>query len=180
MDANASLREGDNVDMWKPDTKMTQPLAPVTRENSSTTVVQEPTLTIPQHATIGQSVLIKGEITGSEPLYIEGSVEGSINFPDNQVMVGREGDVKANITAREIIVIGSICGNLTASERVVIRSSGSLAGNISSLRIIMEDGAFFKGGVDLGEPSRKSDGESQAERTGEEEHVKAISAKAST
>lgn len=164
--------------MWKPDTKTTQPVAPVARENSSTTAVQEPTLTILQHATIGKSILIKGEITGSEPLYVEGCVEGSINFPNNQVTVGREGDVKANITAREIIVLGSICGDLTASERVVIRSSGSLAGNLSALRIIMEDGAFFKGGVDLGEPIRKSDGQFRAEGTGEEEHIKAISAKA--
>ena len=93
--------------------------------------------------------MIKGEVTGSESLYIDGRVEGSINLSGNRVTVGRNGVVSANINAREIVVLGKVRGNLTASDRVDIRSDGSLTGDVVAARISIEDGAFFKGGIDI-------------------------------
>jgi cytoskeletal protein CcmA (bactofilin family) len=104
-------------------------------------------------ATIGKSLVIKGEVTGSESLYIDGRVEGSINLSGNRVTVGRNGVVSANINAREIVVLGKVRGNLTASDRVDIRSDGSLTGDV------VEDGAFFKGGIDIRKAGQKANGE---------------------
>ncbi len=95
-------------------------------------------------ATIGKSLVIKGEVTGSESLYIDGRVEGSINLSGNRVTIGRNGVVAANISAREIVVLGKVRGNLTASDRVDIRT-----GDVVAARISIEDGAFFKGGIDI-------------------------------
>jgi cytoskeletal protein CcmA (bactofilin family) len=105
-----------------------------------------------EQATIGKSLVIKGEVTGSESLYIDGKVEGSINLSGNRVTVGRNGQVAANISAREIVVLGKVRGNVTASDRVDIRSEGSLTGDVTAQRISIEDGAFFKGGIDIRKP----------------------------
>jgi cytoskeletal protein CcmA (bactofilin family) len=110
-------------------------------------------------ATIGKSLVIKGEVTGSESLYIDGRVEGSINLAGNRVTVGRNGVVAANINAREIVVLGKVRGNLTASDRVDIRSDGSLTGDVVAARISIEDGAFFKGGIDIRKGGQKPNGE---------------------
>jgi cytoskeletal protein CcmA (bactofilin family) len=118
------------------------------------------TTTTSDQATIGKSLVIKGEVTGSESLYIDGRVEGSINLSGNRVTIGRNGVVAANISAREIVVLGKVRGNLTASDRVDIRSDGSLTGDVVAARISIEDGAFFKGGIDI----RK--GGSEARREG--------------
>jgi len=104
-------------------------------------------------ATIGKGLFIKGEITGSESLYIDGKVEGAINLPGNRVTVGRNGQVGANITAREVVVLGKVRGNVSASDRVDIRAEGSLNGDVAAARISIEDGAYFKGGIDI----RKAD-----------------------
>jgi cytoskeletal protein CcmA (bactofilin family) len=108
-------------------------------------------------ATIGKSLVIKGEVTGSESLYVDGRVEGSINLPGNRMTVGRNGVVAANITAREIVVLGKVRGNLVASDRVDIRSEGSLTGDVVAQRISIEDGAYFKGGIDIRKPGQKDE-----------------------
>jgi len=108
-----------------------------------------------EQATIGKSLYIKGEITGSESLYIDGKVEGSLNLPGNRVTVGRNGQVSANITAREIVVLGKVKGNVSATDRVDIRAEGSLNGDVAAARISIEDGAFFKGGIDIRKPDSK-------------------------
>jgi cytoskeletal protein CcmA (bactofilin family) len=113
------------------------------------------TTTTADQATIGKSLVIKGEVTGSESLYIDGRVEGSINLAGNRVTVGRNGVVAANINAREIVVLGKVRGNLTASDRVDIRSDGSLTGDVVAARISIEDGAFFKGGIDIRKGSQQ-------------------------
>lgn len=126
--------------------------APATRPVAATSADQ---------ATIGKSLVIKGEVTGSESLYIDGRVEGSINLAGNRVTVGRNGVVSANISAREIVVLGKVKGNLTASDRVDIRSDGSVTGDVITARINIEDGAFFKGGIDIrkaGQPAAKPNG----------------------
>ena len=128
-------------------TTMSTPPAPAA---SDTAAAPRPvTTTTSDQATIGKSLVIKGEVTGSESLYIDGRVEGSINLSGNRVTVGRNGVVAANINAREIVVLGKVRGNLTASDRVDIRSDGSLTADVVAARISIEDGAFFKGGIDI-------------------------------
>lgn len=107
-------------------------------------------------ATIGKGLYIKGEITGSESLYVDGKVDGSINLAGNRVTVGRNGQVAASISAREIVVLGKVRGNITATDRVDIRAEGALTGDVAAARISIEDGAFFKGGIDIRKPDAKS------------------------
>jgi len=150
--------------MWKPTNQPATPGRPAEPERPSTATattapvmgMNEPaavprpvTTTTSDQATIGKSLVIKGEVTGSESLYIDGRVEGSINLSGNRVTIGRNGVVAANISAREIVVLGKVRGNLTASDRVDIRSDGSLTGDVVAARISIEDGAFFKGGIDI-------------------------------
>jgi cytoskeletal protein CcmA (bactofilin family) len=111
-----------------------------------------------EQATIGKSLVIKGEVSGSESLYIDGKVEGAISLPGNRLTVGRNGQVAANISAREIVVLGKVRGNVTASDRVDIRSEGSLTGDVTAQRISIEDGAFFKGGIDIRKPGQGKEG----------------------
>ncbi len=108
-----------------------------------------------EQATIGKSLVIKGEVTGSESLYIDGRVEGSVNLPGNRVTVGRNGQVQANINAKEVVVLGKVKGNVTASDRVDIRNEGSLGGDVVCQRITIEDGAWFKGSIDIRKPGAK-------------------------
>ncbi len=117
-----------------------------------------------EQATIGKSLVVKGELTGSESLYIDGKVEGAINLPGNRVTVGRNGQVAANIVAREVVVLGKVRGNCQASDRVDIRSEGSLTGDVIAARISIEDGAFFKGGIDIRKPG-SVDGKTEPAKT---------------
>jgi cytoskeletal protein CcmA (bactofilin family) len=108
------------------------------------------TVTSPvEQASIGRSLVIKGEISGSESLYIDGKVEGTLTFKDHRVTVGRNGIVGANIAAREVVIMGKVTGNIECSDRVDIRSEGSLTGDIVSARISVEDGALLRGSVQL-------------------------------
>ena len=102
-----------------------------------------------EQAKIGRTLVIKGEITGSESLYIDGRVEGSITFKDHRVTVGRNGVVQANIAAREVVIMGKVTGNVECSDRVDIRSEGTLTGDVVSQRISVEDGAMLRGSVQL-------------------------------
>jgi cytoskeletal protein CcmA (bactofilin family) len=106
-------------------------------------------------ATISKGLFVKGEITGSESLFIDGKVEGSISLPGNRVTVGRNGQVASSITAREIVILGKVRGNVSATDRVDIRAEGALTGDVSASRISIEDGAFFKGGIDIRKPEAK-------------------------
>jgi cytoskeletal protein CcmA (bactofilin family) len=156
--------------MWKPasspspNVKPTnpEPEKPVMSTNPSN--FSEPTpapaprnavLNNQEQATIGKSLVIKGEVTGSESLYIDGRVEGAINLPGNRVTVGRNGQVQANINAKEVVILGKVKGNVTASDRVDIRNEGSLTGDVVCQRISIEDGAYFKGGIDIRKPGVK-------------------------
>jgi cytoskeletal protein CcmA (bactofilin family) len=100
-------------------------------------------------ATIGKSVVVKGELSGSEDLYVDGEVEGSISLRGQSLTVGPNGRVRANIEARNVIVHGQVDGNLRATDRVDLRKSASLTGDISTARISIEDGAYFKGTIDI-------------------------------
>jgi len=137
---------------------MTPPPAPEPTRPVSPAPAPEPVRAAPaagDQATIGKGLYIKGEITGSESLYVDGKVDGSINLAGNRVTVGRNGQVAASINAREIVVLGKVRGNITATDRVDIRAEGALTGDVAAARISIEDGAFFKGGIDIRKPETK-------------------------
>lgn len=100
-------------------------------------------------ATIGASIQIKGDITGDENLVVEGVVEGKIELRSNDVTVGSAGKVRADVVAKVITVNGEVQGDLSGIEKVVLTKTGRIQGNISSPRVILEDGAKFKGSIDM-------------------------------
>ena len=100
-------------------------------------------------STIGKTLLIKGEITGSESVHIEGKVEGSITLPNDRVTVGRNGRVSANIEAQDIVVLGEVLGNCNASDHLDVRRDGSLCGDVVVSRISVEEGAYLTGSIDI-------------------------------
>jgi cytoskeletal protein CcmA (bactofilin family) len=122
-----------------------------------------------QYSMIGKSIVIKGEIVSSDPVYVYGSVEGTINAPAHRVTVGKEGRVKADIHAREVVIMGDVCGNLECMERVEIRSDGSLLGDLSTSRIFIEEGAVLSGKIDVHKPSKKEKPEAREEQAVEPE-----------
>jgi cytoskeletal protein CcmA (bactofilin family) len=98
---------------------------------------------------IGKSVVIKGELSGSEDLTIEGHVEGKIELRDNVLTIGPNGKIRAEVFAKSVIVLGEVAGNVTASEKVDIRDNGSVDGDIISPRVAIAEGAHFRGSVDM-------------------------------
>jgi len=114
-----------------------------------------------QYSMIGKSIVIKGEITASDPLYVYGRVEGLINAEAHRVTIGKEGRVKADISAREVVIMGEVCGNLDGGYRVEIRSDGSLTGDLTAQRVCIEDGALLKGSIDVRRSGNEEDAEEQ-------------------
>jgi len=102
-----------------------------------------------EQATIGRSVVIKGDVSGAESLYIDGRIEGSINFTDSRVTIGRNAVIVANVTAKEVVVMGTVTGNIHCTDRLDIRSEGSLTGDVVTPRVCIEDGALVKGSVEV-------------------------------
>jgi cytoskeletal protein CcmA (bactofilin family) len=98
---------------------------------------------------IGKSVVIKGELSGSEDLTIEGNVEGRIELKENILTIGPNGKIRAEVFAKSVIVLGEVTGNVTASEKVDIRDNGSVDGDITSPRVAIAEGAHFRGSVDM-------------------------------
>jgi cytoskeletal protein CcmA (bactofilin family) len=98
---------------------------------------------------IGKSVVIKGELSGSEDLTIEGQVEGKIELRENVLTIGPNGKIRAEVFAKAVIVLGEVAGNVTASEKVDIRDNGSVDGDIVSPRVAIAEGAHFRGSVDM-------------------------------
>ena len=107
-------------------------------------------------AQIGKSLKLKGEITGSEDLYIDGEVEGTVALKDNSLTVGPNGKVHADVSARSITILGRLRGNVKAGERIEIRKTGSLEGDLSTARIVIEDGAVFRGSIDIVKPGQNA------------------------
>jgi cytoskeletal protein CcmA (bactofilin family) len=109
-------------------------------------------------AQIGKSVVIKGELSGSEDLYVDGQVEGSISLKNNSLTVGPHGQVKASVEAKGLIVQGKLEGNILASDRVDLRKSAVVTGDISTQRISIEEGAYLKGKIDIQGKAEKAAG----------------------
>ena len=133
------------------------------------------TVTAPvDQSTIGRTLSIKGEITGTEALYVDGKIEGKITMPESRVTVGRNGKVDASIQAKEVVVMGKVTGNIECSDRVDIRAEGSVHGDIATSRISVEDGASLKGGIQV-----RSEGKQNAKQEqSKQEQPKAMAAAA--
>lgn len=100
-------------------------------------------------ARLGASLHVKGEITGNEDLCIDGSVEGLVHLDDRKLTVGASAKVTADIIAREVVVYGNVKGNLRARDRIEIKKDGSVVGDLTTARIMIEDGAYFKGSIEI-------------------------------
>jgi cytoskeletal protein CcmA (bactofilin family) len=152
--------------MWKPRPEDNKPMnmnppvpppAAVAAPSIPTQPKETPKTSDPHRADvghIGKSVQIKGELTGSEDLYLDGSIEGTVDLRDHSLIIGPNGKIKAAISARDLVVHGRIEGNVTATGRVELRKSCTLIGDVSTQRIVIEDGAFFKGAIDIKEKSQ--------------------------
>jgi cytoskeletal protein CcmA (bactofilin family) len=103
-------------------------------------------------ATIGKAVRINGQINSKEDLYVDGDVEGTLEAPEHKLTIGPNGTVHATIKAREVVALGSIQGNVEAADRIEIRKDAKLVGDIRTARIVIEDGAYFKGSIDIVKP----------------------------
>jgi cytoskeletal protein CcmA (bactofilin family) len=100
-------------------------------------------------ASIGKAVKINGQIYSKEDLYVDGDVEGTIELAEHRLTVGPNGKVHSSVKAREVVVLGNIQGNVDASDKLEIRKDARLVGDIKTARIIIEDGAYFKGSIDI-------------------------------
>jgi len=138
-----------------------------------------------EQATIGRSVVIKGDVSGAESLYIDGRIEGTINFADSRVTIGRNAVIVANVTAKEVVVMGTVTGNIHCTDRLDIRSEGSLTGDVVTPRVCVEDGAVVKGSVEVRNAQRQTQNEKAqtqpkaVEAVKPVEHPKAAAAAAS-
>lgn len=156
------------MDFWKrkeepplPPKEEIQPVFnPVKEVTPVSTSPQERKLEVAPHdaapsalAHIGKSVTIKGEVSGNEDLYIDGQVEGMIEVREHNLTIGPNGRVQANVNAKQVVLHGSLKGNVRAVDRVDIRKTGSLIGDVVAARVMIEDGASIKGSVDIQKPA---------------------------
>ena len=149
--------------MWKRDESVkpaAPPATPATAPSASAPAApqaSEPRAQLGRDmVNIGKSVVIKGELSGSEDLTIEGHVEGRIDLKDNVLTIGPNGKIKAEVFAKSVVVLGEVTGNVTASEKVDIRDNGSVDGDIASPRVAIAEGAHFRGSVDMQRAGQKA------------------------
>ena len=116
-------------------------------------------------ARLGATLHVKGEITGNEDLHIDGTVEGLVQLEDRKLTVGASAKVTADIIAREVVVYGNVKGNLRARDRIEIKKDGSVVGDLTTARIMIEDGAYFKGSIEIDKTGDAGDGDKPAYRS---------------
>ena len=143
--------------MWKRD-ESPKPATPAPAPAPAATPAHTPAVpsggdfrpqTARDNVNIGKSVVIKGELSGSEDLTIEGNVEGRIELKENTLTIGPNGKIRAEVFAKQVIVLGEVTGNVTASEKVDIRDNGSVDGDVTSPRVAIAEGAHFRGAIDM-------------------------------
>ena len=110
-------------------------------------------------ANIGKSITIKGDLSGNEDLVIDGNIEGRIDLPNNQLTIGPEGKIKADIHAKSAVVVGHVSGNVSATERIEVQASGIVDGDVRSPRLVVQEGAVLNGAVEMGEVKRPAPAE---------------------
>lgn len=157
--------------MWKRDEAVRQPAVPTPEAAAATAHAAGSQASRPETyrsqnerdiVNIGKSVVIKGELNGSEDLTIEGLVEGKIELRDHVLTIGPNGKIKAELYAKSVVVLGEVKGNVTATEKVDIRENGSVEGDITAPRVAIAEGAHFRGSVDM---AGKGKGASQAKQS---------------
>jgi cytoskeletal protein CcmA (bactofilin family) len=153
--------------MWKRDEAVKPGAAPAESPRPETPRSSERDIVNVNIGTIGKSVVIKGELSASEDLTIEGHVEGKIELKQNILTIGPNGRIKAAVFAKSVIVQGEVNGNISASEKVDIRDNGSVDGDLSSPRVAIAEGAHFRGSIDMqrtgGKPGDAKDAKPSAE-----------------
>jgi cytoskeletal protein CcmA (bactofilin family) len=165
--------------MWKRDEAVkpggsTQPApaptaAPASAPPAAEAARPQPVTSVDTHrglektVNIGKSVIIKGELNGSEDLTIEGQVEGKIELRQNVLTIGPNGKIKAQVFAKSVVILGEVTGNVTATEKVEIRDNGSVDGDITAPRVAIAEGAHFRGSIDMQRSGSKA-GESKSEQ----------------
>lgn len=134
-----------------PETNTTKPTLATVEGNVMSTDAVRPVPAAPAGSTarLGASLHIKGEISGNEDLQVDGTVEGLIKLDDRKLTVGASAKVTADLVAREVVVYGSVKGNLRARDRIEIKKDGSVIGDLTTARIMIEDGAYFKGAIEI-------------------------------
>jgi len=117
--------------------------------NETTAKVPSTTPASAHQTVLGQTVVLRGELSANEDLLIEGQFEGTISLEDHRLTVGADGQVKAEIHARQVVILGTISGNVVAREKVEIRRSGHVVGDLKAGAVAIEEGAYFKGSIDI-------------------------------
>jgi cytoskeletal protein CcmA (bactofilin family) len=140
--------------MWKKsDVASPTTSVPPPESRPPRTEPEKPVPSVTERATIGRSITIRGDVTGDEDLVIQGRVEGSVDLALHSVTVGTDGRVEANISGRVVTVEGTVDGNLQAKDQIVLSGSARVQGDIMAPRVVLKDGATFRGRVDMGDPS---------------------------
>jgi len=146
--------------MWSPSRPNNNSPQPSPQESSNASAPRNPVPSIQPYKDggtyIGKSIVIKGEVSGDEPIQIDGRVEGPISLREGRVNIGRDAVVTSSVRAGEVIVRGTLEGNVTATDRVEVHSGGSLSGDVSAGRVTVELGAYFHGKVDMRRPDPKA------------------------
>jgi len=146
--------------MWSPSRSNDNSPQPSPQESHSTSAPRSNAPSIQPYKDggtyIGKSIIIKGELSGDEPIQIDGRVEGPISLREGRVNIGREASVTSSVRAGEVIVRGTLEGNVTATDRVEVHTGGSLTGDVTAGRVTVELGAFFHGKVDMKRPDPKA------------------------
>ncbi len=149
--------------MWKRD-EAVKPPQPATSQTSGPASTAGKTESVPPKerriVNIGKSVVIKGELSGSEDLTVEGQVEGKIELRQNVLTIGPNADIKGQVAAKAIVIEGQVTGDITASERVDIQANGSVDGDLIVPRVAIAEGAHFRGSIEMQQQGTKSTGES--------------------
>ena len=129
---------------------------------------------------IGKSVVIKGELSGSEDLTIEGQVDGKIELRQNVLTIGPNGKIKAQVFAKSVVILGEVTGNVTASEKVDIRDNGSVDGDIAAPRVAIAEGAHFRGSIDMQRAGASSKADQKAEKADQKADAKPAASQSTT
>src|SRR6476469_7157107 len=126
--------------------------APAPSPSPAPAAASEPPRRPSERATIGPSIFIKGDLSGEEDLVIEGRVEGKVDLKQNNVTIGKNGRVRADVFGKVVIIEGEVDGNVFSREQAILRQAGAIRGNITAPRVMLEDGSRFKGSIDMEAP----------------------------
>lgn len=141
----------------QPDVPLTQPAVPAISNSPKVEIAMAESIRrdssgssqSPVQASIGRSIVVKGELSANEDLVIDGQFEGNVNLQDHCLTVGANGKVKAEILARQVVIYGVVNGNVSAREKVEVRRTGNVTGDLKSASVSIEEGAYFKGSIDI-------------------------------